>query len=166
MGLLDRFKQFITEDEHSDYVIYAPISGEIVPIESISDVVFSEKILGDGVAIKSSSGRVVAPISGKLTQLFSESHAFMIENENLTLFIYFGIGATFNKEQTITHCQVGDNVEIGELIFEVDLSFFDEHNEPLFTPIIVTNLDLIVDLVKLKGDVIEKQSPIMLIKNV
>ena len=31
--------------------IYAPITGDVVPIEMVNDVVFSQKMMGDGVAI-------------------------------------------------------------------------------------------------------------------
>eukprot|EP00565_Helicotheca_tamesis_P005004 CAMPEP_0185725414 /NCGR_PEP_ID=MMETSP1171-20130828/1683_1 /TAXON_ID=374046 /ORGANISM="Helicotheca tamensis, Strain CCMP826" /LENGTH=41 /DNA_ID= /DNA_START= /DNA_END= /DNA_ORIENTATION= len=32
--------------------IIAPLSGEIVNIEDVPDVVFAEKVVGDGIAIK------------------------------------------------------------------------------------------------------------------
>ena len=46
------FKFMLTsESDHvADLTILAPVSGVILPIEDVPDVVFSEKIIGDGVA--------------------------------------------------------------------------------------------------------------------
>ena len=30
--------------------VYAPVEGEVIPLDEVDDAVFSEKILGDGVA--------------------------------------------------------------------------------------------------------------------
>lgn len=42
--------------------LFAPVAGEAVPIDQVSDPTFGEKILGDGIAIKPSAGKVVAPL--------------------------------------------------------------------------------------------------------
>ena len=31
--------------------VYAPVEGEVIPLDEVDDAVFSEKILGDGVAV-------------------------------------------------------------------------------------------------------------------
>lgn len=163
-GLLDRFKQFITEDETCNIPIYAPITGKIVRIESVPDVVFSEKILGDGVAIKPISGQIVAPITGKITQLFETNHAFMIENDELEIFVHFGVGTTLKKTQFIRHCEVSDEVEVGDLILEVDLNSLLDENQSTVTPVIISSLDTITNITKLTGEVIAGKSPIMFVK--
>lgn len=163
-GLLDRFKQFVAEDESDAMMIYAPIAGEIVNIESVPDVIFSEKILGDGVAIKPINGRIVAPIAGKITQLFETNHAFMIENDTLEVFVHFGTGTTLNGVQFIRHCEVNDEVEVGDLILEVDLNSLGDETQSILTPVIISGLEGINKIVKLSGDVTAGQSPIMLIK--
>ena len=54
MGLFDKLKKLVSDDsaDTSGIEIFAPLSGEIVPIEDVPDVVFAEKIVGDGIAIK------------------------------------------------------------------------------------------------------------------
>ena len=32
--------------------VYAPVEGEVIPLDEVDDAVFSEKILGDGVAVE------------------------------------------------------------------------------------------------------------------
>ena len=53
MGLFDKLKALVEEGDLSSNAIeiIAPISGEIVNIEDVPDVVFSDKIVGDGIAI-------------------------------------------------------------------------------------------------------------------
>ncbi len=55
MGLLGRIKQLISENEKPAEVtrVMAPLSGEIVPLDTVPDAVFAGKIVGDGIAILS-----------------------------------------------------------------------------------------------------------------
>ena len=52
MGFLDKLFGGKKEAVSKEVKIYAPLSGEIVNIEDVPDVVFSEKIVGDGIAIR------------------------------------------------------------------------------------------------------------------
>ncbi|HBJ1115445.1 TPA: PTS glucose transporter subunit IIA, partial [Escherichia coli] len=50
MGLFDKLKSLVSDDKKDTGTIeiIAPLSGEIVNIEDVPDVVFAEKIVGDG----------------------------------------------------------------------------------------------------------------------
>ena len=48
---------------------YAPISGEIVNIEDVPDVVFLKKIVSDGVAIRPIGNKIVAPVDGVIGKI-------------------------------------------------------------------------------------------------
>lgn len=52
MGLFDKLKSLVSDDKKDTGTIeiIAPLSGEIVNIEDVPDVVFAEKIVGDGIA--------------------------------------------------------------------------------------------------------------------
>lgn len=45
--------------------ILAPLSGVIVPLDSVPDPVFARKMVGDGVAIDPTSCEVLAPSPGR-----------------------------------------------------------------------------------------------------
>ena len=51
-------------------VICSPCNGRVVPITEVPDPTFSEKILGDGVAVIPSEGRFYAPADGEVTAVF------------------------------------------------------------------------------------------------
>ena len=57
-------------------VICSPCNGRVVPITEVPDPTFSEKILGDGVAVIPSEGRFYAPADGEVTAVFDTLHAF------------------------------------------------------------------------------------------
>ncbi|MGL5045226.1 MAG: PTS glucose transporter subunit IIA, partial [Plesiomonas sp.] len=68
MGLFDKLKKLVSDDssDTGSIEIFAPLSGEIVNIEDVPDVVFAEKIVGDGIAIKPSGNLMVAPVDGTI----------------------------------------------------------------------------------------------------
>lgn len=163
MGFLDRFKQLVAEDDSHLIDIYAPLSGEIVKIEDVPDVVFSEKIVGDGVAINPTSRQIVAPISGRIGKIFETNHAFVIESpDNIELFIHFGVNSVELKGSGFTRLkEEGDEVEIGDPIIEIDLEFLKSEAKSILTPVVVSNMHNIYHLVKLSGIVEAGQTPIM-----
>ena len=48
-------------------VILAPLTGKAVTLSEVPDSVFSEKVLGDGVAIIPADGKIVSPVDGEIS---------------------------------------------------------------------------------------------------
>ena len=72
--------------------VYSPMKGKLVSIKSVSDPVFSEKMLGDGVAIIPEYGIAVAPASGIISALPTSGHAFgMMLAKGVELLVHVGI---------------------------------------------------------------------------
>ncbi len=72
--------------------LVAPVSGEIVPLDAVPDEAFASKAVGDGVAIKPSDKRVVAPIAGTVVKIFNTNHAFCLESENgVEIVVHMGL---------------------------------------------------------------------------
>lgn len=59
----------------ADNAVLAPVDGAIKPITEVPDETFAAKILGDGFAVVPTSGRVVAPVAGKITTVAQAKHA-------------------------------------------------------------------------------------------
>ena len=96
MGFFDFLKKMVSSDngatDTAGIEIFAPLSGEIVPIEDVPDVVFAEKIVGDGIAIKPTGNKMVAPCDGVIGKIFETNHAFSLESDSgIELFVHFGI---------------------------------------------------------------------------
>jgi phosphotransferase system HPr (HPr) family protein len=56
----------------------APLSGVLVPLESVPDPVFAQKMVGDGISLDPTSGDLLAPVAGTVTQLHQAHHALTI----------------------------------------------------------------------------------------
>ncbi|WP_392558690.1 PTS glucose transporter subunit IIA [Orbus mooreae] len=166
MGLFDKLKQFVSDDDQSFIEVFAPISGEIVKIEDVPDVVFAEKIVGDGVAIKPTGNKIVAPLAGKIGKIFETNHAFAIESdEGIELFVHFGIDTVELKGEGFTRvAEEGQQVKVGDTIIEFDLAFLEGKAKSVLTPVVISNMDSIHELVKLSGTVEEGKTPIMKVK--
>ncbi|OOR99777.1 PTS glucose transporter subunit IIA [Haemophilus paracuniculus] len=162
MGFFD--KLFGSKEKVAKEVkIYAPLSGEIVNIEDVPDVVFSEKIVGDGVAIRPNGNVIVAPVNGTIGKIFETNHAFSIESdEGIELFVHFGIDTVELKGEGFTRvAQEGQTVKVGDPIIEFDLALLEEKAKSVLTPVVISNMDEISNLTKLSGQVVFGESEIL-----
>ena len=72
--------------------LYAPIKGEAVLLENIEDPMFSQKVLGDGIAIKPAEGKVYSPADGTVSMIADTRHAIGINiADGLELLIHIGM---------------------------------------------------------------------------
>ncbi|MFH7565523.1 PTS glucose transporter subunit IIA [Oceanimonas smirnovii] len=155
MGLFDKLKKMVSDDTNvADAIeVFAPLSGEIVPLEEVPDVVFAEKIVGDGLAIKPSGNKMVAPCNGTIGKIFETNHAFSIESESgLELFVHFGIDTVELKGEGFTRvAQEGQQVKKGDTILEFDLPLLEQKAKSTLTPVIISNMDEVKNLEKKSG---------------
>ncbi len=71
--------------------VYSPVYGQIVTLESVDDEVFSQKMVGDGVAVMPISNQFTAPIDGVVSKIFSTNHAYSIKSAKKFVFILKGL---------------------------------------------------------------------------
>ena len=119
--------------------IFAPLTGKVVPLEQVPDAVFSQKILGDGVAIIPEDGKIYAPVNGEVASVAETLHAYgFTSDDDLEILIHVGLDSVALKGEGFTsHVQVGDMVKAGDLIAEVDLEFLKSRNVPTITPVLI-----------------------------
>ena len=119
--------------------ILAPLTGKVVPLEQVPDAVFSQKILGDGVAIIPEDGKIYAPVNGEVASVAETLHAYgFTSDDDLEILIHVGLDSVALKGEGFTsHVQVGDMVKAGDLIAEVDLEFLKSRNVPIITPVLI-----------------------------
>lgn len=143
--------------------IFAPLSGEIINIEDVPDVVFSEKIVGDGIAIRPAGDTIVAPVNGKIGKIFETNHAFSIESEDgVELFVHFGIDTVELKgEGFIRLAEEGQSVKVGDPIIKFDLAFLESKAKSVLTPVVISNMDEINNLSKNSGTVEHGKSVVL-----
>jgi PTS system glucose-specific IIA component len=157
MGFFDSLKKAVSGGAPADKTIdiIAPLSGEIIPIEDVPDVVFAEKIVGDGIAIRPTGNKMVAPCDGEIGKIFETNHAFSLESDSgIELFVHFGIDTVELKGEGFTRvAQEGQKVKMGDTILEFDLELLKEKAKSVLTPVVVSNMDEIKELQKMSGTV-------------
>ena len=165
MGLFDKLKSLVSDDKKDTGTIeiVAPLSGEIVNIEDVPDVVFAEKIVGDGIAIKN---KMVAPVDGTIGKIFETNHAFSIESDSgIELFVHFGIDTVELKGEGFKRiAEEGQRVKVGDPVIEFDLPLLEEKAKSTLTPVVISNMDEIKELIKLSGSVTVGETPVIRIK--
>ena len=70
----------------------APVSGQAVPLQEVSDPTFGGEILGKGVAVRPTDGRIYAPADGEITLVFDTLHALsMTTDTGAELLLHIGL---------------------------------------------------------------------------
>ena len=121
--------------------VYSPVDGQIVALESVDDEVFSQRMVGDGVAVMPIGNKFTAPIDGVVSKIFSTNHAYSIKSDkDLEVMVHIGLETVALDGKGFRRiASEGDEVKAGDLIIEVDLSYIKEHAKDTITPVIVTD---------------------------
>ena len=119
--------------------------GVIVRIEEVPDVVFSEKMVGDGVAIEPLSNGIYSPIDGVVKFVAQQKHSFTItHNLGFDIVVHIGLETVSLKGDGFNvFIKVDEHVKAGQLIGEFDLDYISLKAKSLITPIIFPDLNLL-----------------------
>ncbi|MGX4601178.1 PTS sugar transporter subunit IIA [Faecalimicrobium sp. JNUCC 81] len=139
--MFKKLKEKLGKKEDNGILIGSPIEGEVVSIKEVNDPTFSEEILGKGIAIKPSNGRVVAPVDGEVTIMFKTKHALsLVSEDGVEILIHVGLETVNLKgEHFKSHVDVGDKVEAGDLLVEFNIDKIKEAGYDITTPVVVCN---------------------------
>ena len=141
MGLFS--KLFSRNDTSNGNQIYAPAAGQAVAITEVPDPVFSGKMMGDGVAIIPSNGKIYAPFSGTVDMMFDTGHAVsLISDTGVEVLIHVGLETVGLRGKPFkVRVKKGDKVKRGQLLIEADLDAIKAAGLNTITPIVVCNGD-------------------------
>lgn len=118
----------------------SPITGKIIPLESVPDPAFAQKHMGEGYAVEPAEGKVYAPFDGVVAHLMNKSkHAVILEHESgVQLLIHVGIDTVSLKGAGFkTHVQTGDSIKAGQLLLEFDMEYISEAGLSTITPVLI-----------------------------
>ena len=103
-------------------VVYSPAAGKVVELSQVSDHIFAEKMLGEGIAIDAPNGEVVSPVTGVITTVFKTKHAIGITDENgVEVLIHIGIDTVkLEGKYFEVFCTEGQTIKTGDLLVKFD----------------------------------------------
>lgn len=121
--------------------IISPLAGRAIPMSQVNDSTFSAEILGKGMAVLPTEGKVYSPVNGKIVTVFDTKHAVGIESEDGTeILIHIGINTVELKGEGFTsYVLEGQKVKAGQLLVEFDIPKIKEAGYDITTPVIITN---------------------------
>lgn len=125
----------------NDNQIYAPITGEVVKLETVSDPVFAQKMMGDGFGVIPNTSEVTvnAPVAGEI--ILAQGHAVGIKcHDGLEILIHLGIDTvSLNGEPFELKIKPGKLVRGGDPLVDVDWHKIKTANLDNTILVLVTN---------------------------
>ena len=137
-------------------ILTSPLTGNIVALKDVPDEVFSSGLLGKGIAVEPTVGKVIAPADAEVTTLFPTGHAIgLLTDKGAEMLIHIGMDTVKMEGRGFkTHVAQGDRVKKGQLLIEFDIDLIKKEGYPVITPVLVTNHDKYKDLVTTDGKTI------------
>ena len=137
MGFFDKLFGKKTDD------LFAPMAGKAVAISQVPDPTFAECMLGNGIAIEPTEGKVYAPCDATVDMMFTTGHAVsLIADNGAEILIHVGLETVGLEGKPFTiHVANGDKVKKGQLMIEVDLEAVKAAGLPTITPMLICNTD-------------------------
>ena len=126
-----------------DAVLAAHMNGMVVPMAEVQDEAFSNCILGDGVAIEPSEGKLYAPADGEVDNLFDTHHAVgLVTDDGVEVLLHIGINTVeLGGKHFEAHVEVGQKVKKGDLLISFDMEAVKAAGYLLTTPMIICNTE-------------------------
>lgn len=125
--------------------LVTPFAGTVTGVEDVPDPVFGEKMLGDGFAVvpgeQAGVVDVVAPVDGKLVQVFDTAHAFAMKAStgDVELLVHIGLDTVeLGGEGLTALAKPGDEVKAGQPIIRADFPAIRAAGKELVTPVVFT----------------------------
>ena len=125
--------------------VVSPLEGEARALSSVSDPMFAQGKLGDGIAVVPRVGELRAPLDGKVAVTFPSGHAYAIrgtgsDGKPVDVLMHIGFDTVNLKGEHFTaHVQKGDEVRAGDLLATFDIDGITDAGYEVTTPIVVSN---------------------------
>jgi sugar PTS system EIIA component len=129
-------------------LIKSPVNGNLVDLTEVPDPVFSERLVGDGVAIDPTGNVIAITTFGGIELMLHVG----IDTVNLN-------GAGFEL-----FVREGQKVKVGDELLRVDLDYLKSRVKSLISPIIIINLEKVKKMGKSTGAAIAKETDIFTVE--
>lgn len=124
-------------------ILSAYMTGEVKELKEVEDEAFSTGVLGNGVAIEPSEGKLFAPCDAKVDMVFDTKHAInLVTDDGVEILLHIGIDTIkLGGKYYEAHVKNGDSVKKGDLLISFDLAGIKGEGYKATTPMIICNSD-------------------------
>lgn len=120
----------------------SPVGGLAAPLSEVPDPVFSQAMVGPGVAVKPRGGRAaaVAPVTGTIATL--HPHAFVVSaGSGVAILVHLGIDTVkLQGEGFELHVAKGEQVSAGQPIVTWDSAAVEAHGYSSTCPVVALDV--------------------------
>lgn len=150
-----------------EIAISTPVEGEVIPLSEMNDDVFAEELMGKGMAVIPTVGKVFAPFNCTVESLFKTNHAIGLKDENgVELLIHIGIDTVkLEGKYFESHIKQGDVVKAGDLLIEFDKEAIKNAGYDITTAVIVTNTANYMDVLGSEKTYIKNEDTLIRVLN-
>ncbi len=119
------------------------MTGTVKELKDVEDEAFSTGVLGQGVAIEPTEGKLFAPCDAKVDLVFDTKHAInLVTADGVEILLHIGIDTIkLNGKYYEAHVKSGDNVKKGDLLVSFDIDGIKKEGYKTTTPMIICNSD-------------------------
>lgn len=119
----------------------SPLCGEIIPLEEVKDPAISQKMLGQGFAVKPENGKVLSPVNGVIKALYPTGHAIgILSDDGYEFLIHIGVNTFKLKDGEIKiHIKGEQHVNQHDLLVEFNKKELESLGVDITTSILFTN---------------------------
>lgn len=126
-----------------DSILGSPLKGRMLLMSEVQDEAFAACVLGDGVAVEPSEGKLYAPADATVTELFDTKHAIgLVTDDEVEILLHIGIDTVkLGGKNFEVHVQEDQKVKKGDLLITFDIDAIHKAGFQCTTPMIVCNTD-------------------------
>ena len=143
----------------------AVVDGKVIDMSEVPDEMFSQKMMGDGVAIEPTGDTVVAPTDSEITMVFEESkHAVGLRFANgAEMLIHIGIDTVNLKGKGFELLvKSGDKVKLGDPLVKIDRKVIKDAGLKDIVMMAITNSNEFPSMQKNTGKQVEGSKDVVI----
>lgn len=131
-----------------DMLIVSPMTGEIHPLSEVEDQAFAQELMGKGIAIVPTDGKVYAPFDGVVEALYRTKHAIGLKAANgIEILVHIGVDTVSLKGKHFNALvKQGQAIQAGDLLVEFEPEKIKAEGYNTITSIVVTNMQQFGDV--------------------
>lgn len=127
--------------------LHASTYCEVIPMEDVPDQVFSNKMIGDGVAFLPYDSMIKSPGDGVVMHIFPTNHAIALHINGFEILLHLGIDTVELKGKGFeAFVQEGQGVKQGDPLIKMDLAYIKGQHKSTICPMVITNMDQVKKL--------------------
>ncbi|MDN6639583.1 MAG: PTS system trehalose-specific EIIBC component [Tetragenococcus sp.] len=128
--------------------LFAPVTGKLLDITAVDDPVFSQKMMGEGYAVKPTEDEIYAPVAGTVSSVFETNHAVgILTPDGAEVLVHMGLDTVELKGAPFTvNVEENDQVTADTQLAIMDRRAVEEAGKQTDVLTIFTNGDKIGSL--------------------